>query len=390
MRPAFFGFVISLILGCALVFGNIQFVKRKETSIECASNSDLSFKFYSNLIKKFLTIAECDFHRQACVLITPIYTHVYTISYTGRGGILVIRDLEEETTGHYQCYETYYPQNAVSTKITTSGYTATKGNNFSVPINKTEPGLLEGFGHIVLGVLRDKSIECSSNVDITFKFMHNTANASVTIANCYLSKKACTVSKTSFQNKYTLSYTGIGGVLHINSLYDESFGTYICCATYNPSIFVSIDVIAHIMESADNTNNVTVLRENNTVNHWEKGETNNSLSTLTIVLPICGALVIIGFVCGIVCFRRKAFLCAASDDQANMEMSSPTTSSNATAIYSNEDPTNTWSKKAATSSTRVCQGKAESLQTPRVAKRQRVPQHVHKRRPYAKTKFNAL
>ncbi|XP_052238351.1 uncharacterized protein LOC127849645 [Dreissena polymorpha] len=264
MWTAFFGCVTFLTLECTPVSGNIQVVRRKETSIECASNTDLSFKCYSNVLNKSLTIAECDFHRKSCALLTTLHTHVYDISYTGRGGNLVIRDIEGESVGIYQCYETYNPQNSVSTNISTSEYTATKENNFSVPMYITESGLPEGFGHIVLGVLRDKTIECSSNVDITFKFIGNKANASVTIAECDLSTKSCTLSKTSFHNTYTLSYTGIGGVLQINSLNNESSGTYICCATYNPSIFVRIDMIAHIMESAVDTYNVTVLRENNT------------------------------------------------------------------------------------------------------------------------------
>ncbi|KAH3817232.1 heat shock 70 kDa protein 12A-like [Dreissena polymorpha] len=341
MWTAFFGlFVTFLTLECTPVSGNVQVVKRKKTAIECSSNSDISFKFYSNVLKKSLTIAECDFHRKSCALLTTLHTHAYDISYTGRGGILVIRDIEEEIIGTYQCFDTYNPQNLVSTYITPSEYTATKDNNLSVPIITTEPRLRNESGHIVLGVLRDKTIECSSNVDITFRFMHNTANASVTFAECDLSKKACTISKASFHNKYNLSYTGIGGVLHINSLNNESFGTYICCATYNPSIFVSIDMIAHIMESADNTYNVTVLRENNTEIHWEKGGTHNSSPTLTIALSICGALVIIGLVCGIVWCRRKAFLFFFSDPE-NMEMFAPTKCSNATATYQNEDTTNT-------------------------------------------------
>ncbi|XP_052249277.1 uncharacterized protein LOC127857038 isoform X2 [Dreissena polymorpha] len=345
MGTVFFGFVTFFTLGCTPFSGNIQVVKRKETSIECASNSDLSFKFYSNVLKKFLTIAECDFNKKECALLTTTNTHVYTISYTGRGGILVIRDLDKETIGTYQCYETYNPLNLLSTNISQSQYTDETGM-YSDPTKTTKPRLPEKFGHIKLGVLKDKSIECSSNVDITFQFISNKANATVTIiAECDLTKKTCTMLKPSLHNKYNLSYTGIGGVLHINSL-NESFGTYICRETYNPIIYISIDVMAHIMDAAIITYNVTVLAENNTEIQLDQGATNNSSTILKIVLPIIAALVMIGIVCVIVWLNTKAFSCAASNDRDNLEMS------NAIVTHPNEEDEHNRSKKeAATTAT---------------------------------------
>ncbi|XP_052286102.1 heat shock 70 kDa protein 12B-like isoform X2 [Dreissena polymorpha] len=323
MWPVLFGFVTFLSLECTAVIGNMQVARKKEITIECASNTDLTFKFYSNLLKKFLTIAECDINRQSCALLTTTHTNVYTILYTGRGGILVLTDLEEEIIGNYQCYETVNPQNSVSTNITTSEYTATQGNNYTVPTKSDEPLRPQKRGHIVLGVFKDTFIECSSNVDITFKLINHKANVTVTLAECDLTKKACTILQPNLHNKYNLSYTGIGGVLHIKSLNNESFGTYICCETYNPDIFVSIDVIARSTDAANNTFNFTILAENTTDIHSDQGATNSSSFILAIVLPSIAALTT-GIVFINVYLKKKAFIWAASNATDDLDMS-PTT-----------------------------------------------------------------
>ncbi|KAH3713951.1 uncharacterized protein LOC127858126 isoform X3 [Dreissena polymorpha] len=334
-----FGLVTFLISECYTVSENIQVVRTKEISIECASNTDFTFKLYSNGLNDSLTIAECDFNRKSCVFLTNIYENIYTILYTGRGGILVIRYLNDETVGTYQCHETYNPMNFVSTMITQSEYADAFVKHYRVPPKTTEFSLSEKFGHIVLGIFKEKSIECSSNVDITFKFISNKENASVTIAECDLSKKACTILKTFLHNQYNMSYTGSGGVLHIKSLNDESFGTYICYETYNPNIFVSIEIISHIMDAANSTYNVTDAADTNTENHWDQGGTNNSSSILVIVLSVCSALAVLGIVCVIVYCTIKDFHCAASYDIDNFEMSAST--KYATAPYQNEENENT-------------------------------------------------
>ncbi|XP_052250980.1 heat shock 70 kDa protein 12B-like isoform X2 [Dreissena polymorpha] len=264
-----FGLVTFLISECYTVSENIQVVRTKEISIECASNTDFTFKLYSNGLNDSLTIAECDFNRKSCVFLTNIYENIYTILYTGRGGILVIRYLNDETVGTYQCHETYNPMNFVSTMITQSEYADAFVKHYRVP------------------------------------------------------------PKT----------TGSGGVLHIKSLNDESFGTYICYETYNPNIFVSIEIISHIMDAANSTYNVTDAADTNTENHWDQGGTNNSSSILVIVLSVCSALAVLGIVCVIVYCTIKDFHCAASYDIDNFEMSAST--KYATAPYQNEENENT-------------------------------------------------
>ncbi|KAH3742269.1 hypothetical protein DPMN_049006 [Dreissena polymorpha] len=226
--------------------GTILMVRPKETAIECSSKAEITFKFYSNIPNISPTIAECDPVRK-CIMLQKSTENKYSVSYTGRGGILRILRVDEETTGTYRCYETFDPQNFVTTIITPSPIAIEADN----PLKRPTPN--EIISPIVLGTLKDTSFECASNADITFKIINNKSNTSATIAECVFTMKSCYTLKPAFKNKYNLLYTGQGGVLQIISVDDETIGTYTCYETHNPNNFVRIDLIVNSTKAENGT-----------------------------------------------------------------------------------------------------------------------------------------
>ncbi|KAH3742351.1 hypothetical protein DPMN_049092 [Dreissena polymorpha] len=101
----------------------------------------------------------------------------YNVSYTGHGGILRILNIDEETTGTYRCYETFDPRNFVTTIIKPSPIAIEADN----PIKTPAPSDI--INPIVMFTLNDKSFECASHADITFKIINNTSNTINTTAN---------------------------------------------------------------------------------------------------------------------------------------------------------------------------------------------------------------
>ncbi|KAH3836424.1 hypothetical protein DPMN_109794 [Dreissena polymorpha] len=212
------------------------------TSIECASDSDFTFKFYSKICAKSITIAECDLGKEECMMLATTHENKYSVMYTRRGGVLRIKDLDEETVGTYQCYETFNPFNVVSTHILLADYKSPMENCIGNSLKTTGGGRTDKYGHIVMGTLTNTSLECSSNVGLTFRFFSNILPSPVTIAECDFTTESCIMLQTTFKNKFDVFYTGRAGVLYIASLDDETIGEYRCCETFNPTNFISVDI----------------------------------------------------------------------------------------------------------------------------------------------------
>ncbi|KAH3860964.1 hypothetical protein DPMN_023888 [Dreissena polymorpha] len=48
-----------------------------------------------------------------------------------------------------------------------------------------------------------------------------------------------------------MSYTGSGGILHINHIGNDTYGTYECCETYFPSNYVTVDIIPRYVDGGN-------------------------------------------------------------------------------------------------------------------------------------------
>ncbi|KAH3860005.1 uncharacterized protein LOC127865555 isoform X1 [Dreissena polymorpha] len=254
---------------------NVLLGKWNETSIECSSKSELTFTFISKTSNRSRNIAECDVMSKTCFMLDKALRHTYTIYYTGRGGILQIIN-PEETHGTYLCFETYRPEMFASTTIMSPLSFA--GDNS---------------GNDAMVTVTGKSIECSSNSELTFKFFNSKLKVTRTLAECDEMSKSCLMFGKDISSKYKLSYTGRGGILQITVLDDETTGTYICCETYDPSNSVRTDIMADYKNEFYNT--IDVVREvlqNETDRSSGKSSTNNE-TIYSIAIPVCVVVVII-------------------------------------------------------------------------------------------------
>ncbi|XP_052267601.1 uncharacterized protein LOC127869256 isoform X2 [Dreissena polymorpha] len=285
----------------------------KETSIQCSSDKDFTFRLHNNMLHTSITIAECDFAKKSCLMLTKTHKDKYNVSYTGRGGILIIRVLDKETIGTYQCHETFDPNNTVSTNISPSDFISTNENCSENLVEVSDAGETDTFGHIVLGTLKNASIECSSNVDLTFSFFSNTSQTPVTLAECDLAKKTCRMITTSSQNKYSLVYTGCGGVLHIESQDNDTIGDYSCFETFNPTNFISFDISFPYTDLVvDTTYNVTISTESNTErDRKETGIQNNMIFEGLVGIWVGCCCICI--VCFLIRYWKKLKLCHAAN-----------------------------------------------------------------------------
>ncbi|KAH3851514.1 hypothetical protein DPMN_093996 [Dreissena polymorpha] len=275
---------------------------RKETSMECAADVDITFNLYSNMLNKSLTIAECVSLTKSCFILTKTHEHKYKIVYTGRGGILILRVLDESTIGSYQCFETSNPINIVSTNITLSEYRIPAENYSDSSAETSVPVHIDTHGHIVIGTLKDTSIECSSNVDLTFRFFRNTSKMHATIGECDFTIKSCIILKKSLANTYNLYFTGRGGILQISRIDNETVGTYTCSETFNPLNFVSVDISIPSIDSADYTTyGITTVTGNTPVTYLDGSGTQDSPISLIIVLCIMLTLCALTISC-IICW----------------------------------------------------------------------------------------
>ncbi|KAH3867503.1 hypothetical protein DPMN_030632 [Dreissena polymorpha] len=106
-------------------------------------------------------------------------------------------------------------------------------------------------------------LECASDADITFGYISSVSNTSISIAECDKTIKACFL-KPSLDNKYHLSYTDHGGILHIKNQDEFLSGTYTCYKTYSPSNFVRMGIIvnscADLDKATDYTDIIHVVR----------------------------------------------------------------------------------------------------------------------------------
>ncbi|KAH3746987.1 uncharacterized protein LOC127847182 [Dreissena polymorpha] len=90
-------------------------IKRQQGAylpIECALNSDISFKFTNKQSNKTQTIAACSININSCYLSDKILAQSYAIAKSDVGGVLFVIDVSDDTFGTYTCYETYNASNS--------------------------------------------------------------------------------------------------------------------------------------------------------------------------------------------------------------------------------------------------------------------------------------
>ncbi|XP_052220929.1 uncharacterized protein LOC127837693 [Dreissena polymorpha] len=89
-------------------------------------------------------------------------------------------------------------------------------------------------------------IECTSNDGISFLYikregatgtLKTIAERDAQLGSCYL------LDTTANEQNYAAAYTSVGCILFIKNLTDETYGTYICCELYSPSICVNTTII---------------------------------------------------------------------------------------------------------------------------------------------------
>ncbi|KAH3875916.1 uncharacterized protein LOC127870491 isoform X1 [Dreissena polymorpha] len=91
-------------------------VSEYQTVIECIYPGDISLAFLSFKTNDKNILVDCMFAAPTCVILNDTYKDNFRTLFTGRGGILIIKELNEYTYGNYSCYEMYNSSNgAVST-----------------------------------------------------------------------------------------------------------------------------------------------------------------------------------------------------------------------------------------------------------------------------------
>ncbi|KAH3860017.1 hypothetical protein DPMN_022909 [Dreissena polymorpha] len=280
--------VIFLLYVLLEIDGRVLLGKWNDATVECASEYELTFKCISKQTNRSHTIAECDPMMSSCHILESSLGNKYNVSHTGRGGMLHITHLDKDTSGIYTCCETYNP--AYSASINMSSHSVfLNDSSAATPMEK----------------VNGKTIECSSSAEITFKYISRKTNTSRTIAECDVMMRSCHMFGANVNNKYTIAYTGQGGLLRIDSLDEETEGTYICCETYNPSNFVSTYFyIPYYSTDSMNyvTNGVPVIDQTTTANSSTPRQ-DRKANVWVIVLTICAALVII--VIGVIVIIKK-------------------------------------------------------------------------------------
>ncbi|KAH3810006.1 hypothetical protein DPMN_138388 [Dreissena polymorpha] len=150
-------------------------------------------------------------------------------------------------------------------------------------------------------------VECSSNADITFKFKNPVENTSFVIAECDAMITTCRMLVRDIENIYNISYTGRGGILHINHRAKYTYGTYECFETYCPSNYVAVDINPRYIDGGDA--NITRCERN------EERETDCTpivgLGYVSLVLCVISYILLISHISSILLIRR------IKDDKTN-------------------------------------------------------------------------
>ncbi|KAH3875877.1 hypothetical protein DPMN_039158 [Dreissena polymorpha] len=86
--------------------------------IECTFNKDISFRKRNTATNEDTIFAECFTAERDCFVLNGTFAeNIRKPLYTGHGGIIIIKQLNEDTYGDYTCYETYNTSNEASISI---------------------------------------------------------------------------------------------------------------------------------------------------------------------------------------------------------------------------------------------------------------------------------